>query len=121
VGRWHARWRAGGLEALRTAGSTGPAPRLSDQQLEEVKQTLEQGARAAGFATDGWTLDRVAAVIAQLTGVTYHPGHVWRILHDRLGYRLHRPARRAVERDEAAIQRWVGSDWPRIREKRPSA
>jgi transposase len=30
VSRWHARWRTGGLNALRSAGPTGQAPRLSD-------------------------------------------------------------------------------------------
>jgi transposase len=49
VSRWHARWRGGGLEALRSAGPTGYAPRLSDQQLHAVDQVLRQGARANGF------------------------------------------------------------------------
>jgi transposase len=51
-------------------------------------------------------------VIQQLTGVSYHPGHVWKLLHHRLRYRLQRPARRAVERNERAIARWVAEDWP---------
>jgi transposase len=121
VSRWHARWRAGGIPALRSAGPTGPDPRVSDEQLEQVRQALEQGALAHGFATDVWTLPRVAEVIEQVTGVAYHPGHVWKILRRRLGWRLQRPARRAVERDEEAIARWVASDWPRIRQKRPSS
>ena len=120
VSRWHARWRAGGPDALRSAGPTGPTPRLSDQQLEVVKQALSEGARARGFATEVWTLDRVGQVIEQLTGVTYHRGHVWKLLRRRLGWRLQRPARRAVERDEQAIAQWVASDWPRIRQKRPT-
>jgi transposase len=45
---------------------------------------------------------------------------VWTLLRRRLGYRLQRPARRAVERDEQAIAQWVATDWPRIREKRPA-
>jgi transposase len=53
----------------------------------------------------------VAAVIERLTGVAYHPGHVWKQLRHRLGYLL-RPARRAIERDEQAIARWVAEDWP---------
>jgi transposase len=36
VSRWHARWQAGGQEALRSAGPTGSAPRLSDQQLHLI-------------------------------------------------------------------------------------
>jgi transposase len=112
VSRWHARWQAGGLEALRSAGPTGSAPRLSEQQLAAIDQALRQGARAAGFDSDHWTLARISSVIEQLTGVTYHPGHVWKLLRHRLRYRLQRPARRAVERDEQAIARWVAEDWP---------
>jgi transposase len=100
-------------------GPTGQAPRLSDPQLDAVRQALRQGARAHGFENDHWTLARIAAVIEQVTGVAYHPGHVWKLLRRRLGWRLQRPARRAVERDEQAIARWVESDWPRIRQKRP--
>jgi transposase len=121
VSRWHARWRSGGSEALRSAGPTGHTTRLSDAQLEAVRQALRQGARAHGFDTDHWTLERIATVIEQVTGVAYHPGHVWKLLRRRLGWRLQRPARRAIERDEQAIQRWVERDWPRIRQKRPSA
>ena len=51
-------------------------------------------------------------MIEQATGVGYHPGHVWTLLCRRLHYRLQRPARRAVERDERAIARWVAEDWP---------
>jgi transposase len=112
VSRWHARWRQGGLEALRSAGPTGSAPRLSDAQLAAVDQALRQGARAHGFDSDHWTLARVTTVIERLTGVAYHPGHTWRLLRRRLHYRLLRPARRAVERDERAIARWVAEDWP---------
>ena len=112
VSRWHALWRVGGLQALRSAGPTGHARRLSDQQLHRIDQALREGALAHGFDTDHWTLARVRTVIEQLTGVAYHPGHVWKLLRHRLHYRLQRPARRAVQRDEQAIARWVAEDWP---------
>jgi transposase len=119
--RWHAQWQSGGPDALRSAGPTGHTPRLSDDQLAAIDQALRQGAKAHGFDTDHWTLARVRTVIEQLTGVAYHPGHVWKLLRHRLHYRLQRPARRAVERDEQAIKRWVATDWPRIRQQRPPA
>jgi hypothetical protein len=53
-------------------------------------------------------------VIQQQTRHRYHPGHTWKLLR-RMGWRLQRPTRRAVERDEQAIARWVAEDWPRIR------
>jgi transposase len=111
VSRWPARWQAGGREALASRGPARPAPRLDGQQLRDLDQALRQGARAYGFDTDHWTLARITAVIEQRTGHRYHPGHTWKLLR-RMGWRLQRPTRRAVERDEQAIARWVAEDWP---------
>src|SRR5512132_4709030 len=111
---WYRRWRQGGEPALRGAGRAGRRPRLSQAELEAVAQALGKGPEAFGFDTDLWTLARVAAVIERLTGVAYHPGHVWRLLR-RLGWSPQRPARRASERDEAAIARWRAQEWPRIK------
>jgi transposase len=116
VSVWHRRWRAGGVEALHSRGPSGPAPRLSDQQLAEVEQALLKGATANGFTGELWTLDRIGLVIERLTGVRHHPAWVWALLHHRLGWTVQRPKRRAAERDQAAIDRWVKEDWPRIKQ-----
>ena len=114
VSVWHARWKEGGTEALRSRGPSGPAPRLSDAQLATIEQALVEGATANGFVGELWTLDRVAVVIERLTGVQHHPGHVWALLRHRLGWTVQRPRRRAAERDQAAIDRWVKERWPQI-------
>jgi transposase len=119
VSRWHARLEQGGVEALRSRGPTGPDPKLSDVQLAKVEQALLQGAKAAGFQTDLWTLERIGVVVTQLTGVRHHPGHIWKLLRQRLGWTLQRPERRAIERDEEAIARWVAHEWPRIKKGQP--
>jgi len=112
---WHARWRAGGPDALLSRGPTGPAPRLSDAQLGRVEQALLEGATANGFVGELWTLDRIAVVIEWLTGVRHHLAHVWALLHHRLGWTVQRPVRRAAERDQDAIDHWVAAEWPRIK------
>ena len=56
-------------------------------------------------------------LIEQECGVSYHPGHVWKILR-RLGWSCQRPAGRVLERDEKAIQRWKKERWPELK-KRP--
>jgi transposase len=114
VSVWHARWQTGGTEALRSRGPSGPAPRLSDAQLATVEQALLDGATAHGFAGELWTLERVAVVIERLTGVQHHPAWVWALLRHRLGWSVQRPRRRAAERDEVAIERWVKERWPQI-------
>jgi transposase len=116
VSVWHARWTEGGTEALSSRGPSGPAPRLSDAQLATIEQALLEGATAHGFTGELWTLNRVATVIERLTGVRHHPAWVWALLCHRLGWSVQRPVRRAAERDQAAIDRWVKERWPKIKE-----
>jgi transposase len=115
---WRRRWSVGGTAALRAAGRAGRLPRLDAAQLAEVETALLRGPKANGFATELWTLPRVAAVIEAVTGVRYHPGHVWRILRRQLGWSRQRPARRAVARDDAVIEQWVKQRWPKLKKAR---
>lgn len=114
VMRWYRAWRKGGRTALRAAGRAGRKPRLDATQLGKLEKALRQGPGAFGFTTALWTLPRVAAVIKRLTGVRYHPGHVWRVL-GALDWTLQRPAKRAKERNEAAIRHWVTTRWPTVK------
>ena len=83
---------------------------MSALQLGQIKQALLEGATANGFVGELWTLDRIALVIERLTGVRHHPAHVWALLHHRPGWSVQRPMRRAAERDQGAIDRWVKED-----------
>jgi transposase len=113
--RWHRAWVEGGSAALASSGKRGRSARLSSAHLKEVESALRKGARSHGYATDLWTLDRVGAVIeSTVTGVTYHRGHVWKVLR-ALGWSRQRPARQAVERDDEAIAAWVKTTWPRVK------
>ena len=114
VSRWHADWQARGAKGLAGAGRAGPLPKLDAKQLQKVAAELAKGPRAHGYPTELWTLARVGEVIEATTGVSYHPGHVWKLLR-QMGWSRQRPARRALERDEEAITRWVAEDWPRIK------
>ena len=114
VMRWYRAWRKGGRTALRAAGRAGRKPRLAPAQMVRVEATLREGARAHGFRTNLWTLPRVARVIKRLTGVQYHPGHVWRLL-GAIHWTLQRPAKRAKERNDAAIQYWMTTRWPTVK------
>src|SRR6266496_2489471 len=104
-------WRCGGNahRPPRQAATPGPA------ELARVRRVLDRGPVAAGFDNDLWTLARVAEVIERTTGVAHHPGHVWRLLK-AMRWSLQRPARKALERNEAEIARWVAQEWPRIKQ-----
>ena len=115
--RWKDAWEQGGRAALASKGPAGRKAKLTAQQTQQVTQALLAGPAAAGYKTALWTLPRVAWLIKDLTGVRYHPGHVWRLL-GASGFSCQRPERRAVERDETAIRRWKRVAWPALK-KRP--
>jgi len=115
--RWLRLWKANGSEGLRGAGRTGRKRQLSEEELRRLEAVLIQGPQAQGYETNVWTLQRIASVIEKLFGVSYHPGHVWKLLR-QLGWSCQRPERRAAERDETTLRRWLKYRWPRIKKKR---
>jgi transposase len=119
VRRWNRAYREAGNDGLRAKPTPGRPPKLDAQAKKRLERVLVKGAKAAGFPTDLWTCPRVAQIIRDGFGVTYHVDHVGRLLRD-LGWSPQKPQRRAVERDEAEIQRWVKEEWPRLKKKPPA-
>jgi transposase len=115
VSDWRAAWRRSGRDGLRGADRTGRPPKVSHEQLVQLEAELLKGGEANGYPNELWTLQRVAEVIERMTGVAYHPARVWHLLREGLGWSWQRPARRAIERDDEAIQRWVRRRWPALK------
>ena len=103
-----------GVEGLKTKPPPGAPPRLSEQQRARLPELLERGAEAHGFRGEVWTCERVAKVIRREFGVSYHPAHVSRLVRAS-GLSLQKPAHRADQRDEEAIERWKGERWPKLK------
>lgn len=116
VRRWKASYRDEGTEALKAKPVPGRPSRLDEKSKVRLEKMLLRGARAAGFPTDLWTCSRVARVIRQRFGVRYHVDYIGPVLRS-MGWSPKKPVRRAVERDEEEIQRWVREDWPRAKKK----
>jgi transposase len=114
VGVWCRQWEKDGKNGLVSKGAAGPKCRLTPPQEETIAQAVRDGAVAAGYPTEVWTLPRLARLIQEQCGVKYHPGHVWHLL-DRLGFSCQQPSRRALERNEPAIQRWQRHRWPALK------
>ncbi len=114
--RWRNARRRRGAQALKVRASPGRPPLLRKRDRPRLVKLLLKGAMAAGFATDLWTTARIAEVIEDTFGIRYHRDHVGRLLH-RLGFSHQKPERRALERNEQAIEHWKRRDWPRIKKK----
>jgi transposase len=110
------RWRrmAQQPHGLEARPLPGPTPRLSDYHLRELERLLRQGAKGHGWPNELWTAGRVARLIRQRFGVSFHPEHVRKILKERLNWTSQKPRRKARERDDKEVSRWLGDEYPRI-------
>ncbi len=110
---WERRLKQKGTEGMKRR-PLGRPRQLSEAQCAELSKVLLEGALAQGFATELWTLPRVAKLIRERFGIRYSNGHMWHLLR-RLGFSCQKPARRATQRDEVAIQRWKNKRWPALK------
>jgi transposase len=117
VSQWIKRGREGGPPALRHRSPRGAPRRLSAGQLAQLPGLLERGPEAYGFRGQLWTRGRIAAVIQLACGVSYHPRHVGRLCQ-AIRWSPQKPARRARQRDEAAIVHWREETWPALKKGR---
>jgi transposase len=116
--RWRDARAAKGEDAFAVTFSPGRPPKLSASQKRRLGTVLLKGARAQGYRTELWTTRRIAQVVERTFGVSYHRGHVGRLMAG-IGWSCQKPERRAAERDEPAIRRWRDEVFPEVK-KTPS-
>jgi transposase len=80
VSQWAAETRVRGREAWRAKPRPTGRMKLTPDQLHLVPELLSHGAEAYGFRGEFWTCARVATVIREAFGVSYHKAHVSRLL-----------------------------------------
>ena len=117
VCRWAATLAQEGPRGLEARPIPGRSPRLDEKAWVRLGRLLDRGAMAAGFATERWTLGRIAAVIERAFGVHDHPRYLERPLKAH-GFSVQRPATRAKERDELVIAVWPKRDWVALKKRR---
>jgi transposase len=114
VMRWHDAWRRRGAEALKVRSSPGRPLKLKPAQRRRLVKVLLKGPLAHGYNTNVWTTARIATVIGSEFGVRYHRDHIGRLMHS-LNWSHQKPEKRALERNEEAIEEWKRKDWPRVK------
>ena len=110
---WWNEYKEKGASTLKPHCSRGRPQRLDARQKNQLKKMILEGPLVHGWKTDLWTTARIANLIKNEFGISYHRDHVGRLLH-QIGFSWQKPKRRAAERDEKKIQRWINEEWPRI-------
>jgi transposase len=112
---WLAKYRQGGLEALRARPVPGRPPKLTGAQLARL-YTLVVGndPRQLRFAFALWTRAMVRELVRREFGVRLSEVSVGRLLR-KLGLSPQRPLYRAYQQNPEAVARWKAETYPQIR------
>ncbi len=111
----------GGVRGVKSKGNPGPPARLTPKLIEACRKALLKGPRANGLDTDLWTLESAGKIVARISGEKFSHQRIWLLLRRDLQWSPQRPARRATQRNEEAIEAWRKKSWPRIKKKPENA
>ncbi|WP_307852699.1 IS630 family transposase [Paraburkholderia aspalathi] len=116
VGNWMKLARDGGLRALRP-GKRGRRPgsgHLTHTQAVQIRKLIiERMPEQLALPFYLWTRESVGPLIERECGITVSKWTAGRYLK-AWGMSAQKPVRRAYERNDVAIERWLKEDYPQI-------
>ena len=113
VSLWLQQYETHGWEALLEGHRAGRPKALNAAQLRRLDDVIDSGPVAYGFSSGVWTSPMIARVIAEEFAVSYHAGHVRKLLK-ALGFSVQRPRRQLAQADPVAQDRWQRYTYPRL-------
>jgi len=116
VSEWLSNYETHGYDALLEGCRSGRPSRLSATQRVALDDIVESGPVAYGLDTGIWTSPMIARVIEEEFGISYHPGHVRKLL-DQMGFSVQRPKRLLAKADPDEQDRWRRRTYPNIKKK----
>lgn len=111
---WLAKYREGGIDALRSRKATGRPSRLSGKDLQKIyKVVVGKDPRQLKFEFALWTRGMVREYIKREFNVRLSDVTVGRLLK-KLGLSPQRPKRSAYQQDSVLVADWMAKEFPKI-------
>lgn len=114
VTRWFSQYKKAGKKSLRSKKAAGPSFKLTIEEMSYLLDLFRDDATEHGFETPLWTCKRIQQVMQNRMGKKLHTTNIMRWLK-RLNFTNQKPQRRASQRDERAVKRWLREEWPKIK------
>lgn len=112
---WIARYREGGVDALKAKAIAGRPPRLTGRQMQWLYTAIaSKDPRQYKFEFALWTRGMIRALIRARFKVRLSEVSVGRLL-TTLGLSPQKPLHRAFQQDPEAVRRWISGEYPKIR------
>lgn len=116
VCEWLRNYEHHGYEGLLEGKRNGRHPELSEEQLNELGDIIDSGPIAYGYTSAIWNSIMIRAIIQNEFCVSYHPGHVRKLLH-QLNFSVQKPKRILARADEEQKKKWRRYVYPNIKKK----
>jgi transposase len=111
---WIAKYREGGLDALRAKPVPGRPPKLAGKQIRWLYNAVTtKNPEQFEFPFALWTRAMVRELIRRRFGVRLSEVSVGRLLA-KMGLSVQKPLRRAYQQDASLVEQWLETDYPRI-------
>ena len=112
---WIAKYREGGIEALKSKKATGRPPKLAGAALQKIYRTVVgKNPMQLKFELALWTRALVQEYIRTEFKVSLSEVSVGRLLK-KLGLSPQRPIHKAYQQDEVLVLEWIAKDFPEIK------
>ena len=111
---WLRNYERYGYEGLLEGYRPGRPPELTAEQRTALSDIIDSGPVAYGFLSGVWTSPMIARVIEEEFAVSYHPGHVRKLLH-QLGFSVQRPKRILARADAEKQRKWHRRTYPALK------
>jgi len=112
---WLAKYREGGIDALRSRQAPGKTPKLSGKHLQKLYRLIVGvDPRQLKFEFALWTRGMVRELIKRKFNVSLSDVSVGRLLR-KIGLSPQKPIRKSYQQDELLVFKWMAEDFKRIK------
>ncbi len=117
VSLWIKIWKEKGKSALKSRKALGPEPKLNKEDKKKIISWLRKSAIEFGFETPLWDCKRVQKMIKKELNKSISISNLWENLR-RWNFTPQKPEKEALEKNPAAVKKWLKEVWPKIEEHR---
>lgn len=116
VSEWLKIYEEQGVEGLKDGYRPGRPSRLTDLEKIILCDIIDSGPIAFGYDSGIWTSKRIRDAISDEFGVSYHEGHVRKLLYE-FGFSVQSPKRVLALADKEKQAKWTSFTYPEIKKK----
>jgi transposase len=111
---WINNWNDYGQNGLLEGHRSGRKSGLTTEDKEALHDIIESSPVAYGLNTGVWTSKIITGVIEDEFGISFHPGHVRKILTE-IGFSVQRPRYKLAKAEEAKKNKWIRYTYPNLK------